>query len=256
MDIGENDDMRMTVAIWIASALFTAALLAQAISPPRINETVIQLAGGIMMPYAIAVPRDLERDDPRPLVLALHPGGRAPYYGSRFMRRMVEPALRQWRAIIVAPDVPTERWANEESEQAVMTLVQDVMTNHAIDRSRVLVTGFSMGGRGTWYLATRQADTFTGAIPIAASRRDDPLDGLGSMPVHIIHSPNDKIIPFGPAKATAEQLRQRGHAIEFIEVTGADHHNMGAYIEPLQRAGAWMIERWDSDSSKEVGNRR
>ena len=241
--------MRVAAALLIGSGLVATALLAQSTSRPRVDQTVIQLADGTMMTYGLAVPRDLKRDDPRPLVLALHPGGRAPYYGSRFMIQTVEPALRGWRAIIVAPDVPAQRWSNETSEQAVMMLVEDVMSKHAIDRSRVLVTGFSMGGRGTWYMATRHADTFTGAIPIAASRGDDPLDGLSSMPVHIIHSPQDDVIPFGPAAATAKQLRQQGHAVEFTVVEGAAHHNMGAYVEPLRRAGAWMLARWDLGNS-------
>ena len=231
-------------ALSIAAGLAATSLVAQTVSSPRITQTAIQLANGMTMPYAIAIPRDLQKGEPRPLVLALHPGGRAPYYGSRFMQQVVEPALRQWRAIMIAPDVPSRRWAEEESEQAVMTLVEDVMSSHAIDRSRVLVTGFSMGGRGTWYFTTRHADTFTGAIPMAASRGDDPLDGLESMPVHIIHSPVDHVIPFGPAAETADRLRQQGHTVAFTEVAGATHHDMGAYVEPLRQAGQWMMEVW------------
>ncbi len=236
----------MTVALWIGSGLIAATVVAQSGRPPRVTQTTIQLANGMTMSYAIAIPRDLQKDDPRPLVLALHPGGRAPYYGSRFMSRTIEPALREWRAIIVAPDVPSRRWAEEESEHAVMQLIEDVMTTHAIDQSRVLVTGFSMGGRGTWYLATRHADIFTGAIPIAASRGDDSLDGLESMPVHIIHSPSDEVIPFAPAAETAEALRQQGQPVEFTAVEGAAHHNMGAYVDPLRRAATWMMKQWDS----------
>ena len=110
--------MRVAAALLIGSGLVATALLAQSTSRPRVDQTVIQLADGTMMTYGLAVPRDLKRDDPRPLVLALHPGGRAPYYGSRFMIQTVEPALRGWRAIIVAPDVPAQRWSNETSEQA------------------------------------------------------------------------------------------------------------------------------------------
>lgn len=232
--------------LWIAAGLAATTLVAQTVRSPRITQTVIELANGMTMPYAIAIPRDLQEGEARPLVLALHPGGRAPYYGSRFMQRVIEPALRDWRSIMVAPDVPSRRWAEELSEQAVMALIENVMSSYAIDRSRVLVTGFSMGGRGTWYFATRHNDVFTGAIPIAGSRSNDPLDGLGAMPIHIIHSPADTVIPFGPAAESADQLQQQGHSVAFTEVVGAAHHDMGAYVEPLRQAGRWMLGKWGS----------
>ena len=64
------------------------------------------------------------------------------------------------------------------------------------------------------------------------------------MPVQIIHSPDDEVVPFGPAEETAAQLRERNHPVGLIRVDGAGHYNMAAYIEPLQRAGEWMWEQW------------
>ncbi len=236
--------MKRRIVFTVACVLLASAAWAQPIARPRIDQTVFELPDGRRMTYAIAVPRDRDPTEPRPLVLALHPGGRAPYYGSRFMWQVVEPALRDWRAIIVAPDVLARRWDNDESENAVLSLLESVLTTHAIDRTRILVTGFSMGGMGTWYFATRHADLFTGAIPMAASRRDNSLDGLGTMPIHVIHSPQDEVVPFGPAAETVEQLRRHGHPVALIEVDGAGHFDMGAYVEPLERAGEWMMERW------------
>ena len=160
------------------------------------------------------------------------------------MWQIVEPALREWRAIIVAPDVLGQRWDNDDSENAVLALLESVLATHNIDRTRILATGYSMGGMGTWYFATRHETLFTGAIPMAASRRGNPLDHLGTMPIHVIHSPQDEVIPFGPAADTVEQLRGQGHPVELIAVDGAGHSDMGAYVEPLTRAGVWMMEQW------------
>ncbi len=220
--------------------------LAQPVAAPRITQTVFELADGGKMPYGISIPSGATVNDqtPRPLVLALHPGGRSVYYGSNFMQRVVEPALRDWEAIIVAPDVPSRRWADPVSERAVLDLLDHVMTQYTIDTDRVLVTGFSMGGRGTWFFATRHADLFTGAIPMAASSGDDDLAGLGTMPVHVIHSPEDEVVPFGQAKETAELLAEQGHPVRLLRVAGLGHYNMGGYVEPLQQASQWMKEQW------------
>ena len=254
-----NRTMRFVTGVsLLAAALVSGApgiqLSAQTRAAPRVTETVFELAGGQEMLYAISLPAgyDGSSDDPRPLILALHPGGRARYYGSDFMRQIVDPALRGWGAVIVAPDVPSRSWANEDSEQAVLALLDDVLENHAIDRTRILVTGFSMGGRGTWYMATRHADFFTGAIAMAASRGDDSLDGLGVIPVYLIHSPDDEVVPYGPAAETAQLLAERGHPVQMIRLAGASHYMMGDYVAPLRAAGEWMKEQWQA-GEVEVG---
>ncbi len=235
----------------LLSMMVETRLLAQVSDPPRVTETAFELAGGGEIRYGISIPAgyDGSVDNERPLILALHPGGRSPYYGSNFMQSIVEPALRSWEAVIVAPDVPTRSWANAESERAVLDLLEEVLGSYAIDHDRILVTGFSMGGRGTWYLATRHADLFTGAIPIAASRANDPLEGLEGIPVHLIHSPDDEVVPYGPAEATVKMLEDRGHPVQLISLEGASHYQMGDYIAPLRAAGEWMRRQWQTEET-------
>jgi len=205
------------------------------------------------MRYALALPdgHGTSPSDRHPLVLVLHPGGRFPYYGSNFMQSIVEPALRGWDAILVAPDVPARSWASPDSERAVLALLDDVIETHAIDQTRILVTGFSMGGRGTWYFATRNPERFTGAIPMAASRGTDPLEALGRMPVHLIQGPDDEVVPYAPAEEAAELLAQRGPS-RLISLAGVGHYQMTAYIEPLRAAGEWMEDQWRTTESQET----
>ena len=77
------------VSLLAAAALVSEApgtqLFAQTQAAPRVTETVFKLAGGEEMLYAISLPAgyDGDSDDRRPLILALHPGGRASYYRKR-----------------------------------------------------------------------------------------------------------------------------------------------------------------------------
>ena len=230
------------------------ALLAgeQSRSSARMANEVLSLPEGIDITYGISVPAgaraagDDGSGDAVPLILALHPGGpRTAYRGSSFMRSIVEPALRDWNAIIIAPDAPTRSWATELSERAVLTLIEEVASRYVVDPDRILVTGFSLGGRGTWFFATHHADLFTGAIPMAGALRDVTLDGLGSMPVHIVHSRDDEQVPYGPAAEAAAQLEARGHPVKLTALSGVGHYSMGAYIGPLRQAGDWMREQWE-----------
>lgn len=237
---------RSRIGFALVALVATAGVLPAAMQRGEVQELVFPLSGSDGMRYALSVPRDYDAGDPRPLVLALHPAGpRSPYIGGSFMRRIVEPALRSWQPIIVAPDCPTRAWTSATAEQAVLALLRSIMASYAIDRARVLVTGFSLGGRGTWFLATRHADLFTGAIPIAGSPDDDALEGLGAMPIHIIHSVDDEVVPIGPDQAAASELRRRGHPVAFTELEDVDHYTVGRYIGALTVAGAWMAEQWE-----------
>ena len=235
------------VALAVPAALSGQASGATAPPPPEIVETTLELTDGSTLRYALSVPEGSERDaeGPRPLVLALHPGGRSEYYGGWFLKTIVEPALRSWGAVIVAPDVPDRGWATARSERAVLALVERMIEDHAIDRERVLVTGFSMGGRGTWYLASRHPEVFTGAIVVAGSPGDTDLAAMPARPLYLVHSPNDEVVPYEAAEAAYLTLAERGHTIEMRVLPGATHFMMGAYVPAIRLAGEWMLERWE-----------
>ena len=228
--------------LFLTSALI--GLLAQAANP-GVRELAFQTPDGTTLLYALSVPRGYDPQRPAPLVLVLHPGGeRTRYYGSAFMRFVVEPALSDLRPIMIAPDCPTNAWTDPAAEQAVMALVQDTMARYAIDRRRVLVTGFSLGGRGTWFMASHHRDLFTGAIPMAASTGDDALETLATMPTYVIHSRADQVVPYAPAERTAKTLVAMGRDVHFEGLYNFGHFEMDRYVDSLKRAGRWIAERW------------
>jgi predicted peptidase len=200
--------------------------------------------GGQLL-YAISVPDGYKPEAARPLVLALHPGGeRMRYYGRAYAQLVVEPALRDLGAVIVAPDCPTQGWGDPLADQSVMALLQKGFAEYTIDKKRVLVTGFSLGGRGTWFMVSHHADLFTAAIPMAASTGDEPLERLATMPTYIIHSRADEVVPFAPAEKTALALEAMGRPVKFEAVSSVTHFQMNLYVPALKRAGRWIAERW------------
>jgi len=223
-------------------------LLAQATTgaPARIQNKTLATAEAGTITYGIAVPANYVPGTPRPLVLALHPGGeRVAYQGSIFMRQIVLPALGNLNAIVVAPDAPARSWTDPLADRAVMALVEKVLGEYAIDKRRILVTGFSMGGRGTWFMSSHHANLFTAAIPIAASSAGEPIEGLGTIPTYIIHSRNDQVVPFEPAMKNAKELERLGRPVRFEELSGIGHYEMGGYVDALRRAVTWIEARWE-----------
>jgi predicted peptidase len=226
--------------VLVGILLFQAAVVPR----PRITNQTFSVAGIGTISYGLATPA-IDRQTPKPLILALHPNGSGqPYYGSAFMRQIILPALGDLQAVIVAPDCPARSWNDPTADRAVLALVEKIRNEYVIDSRRILVTGFSMGGRGTWFMAAHHADLFTAAIPMAASIGDEPIDRLGLVPTYIIHSRNDRVVPFDPAEQNARRLEALGRPIRFEELREPSHYQMGGYIDALHRAGQWVAEKW------------
>jgi predicted peptidase len=197
--------------------------------------------------YAVSVPDGYQPSTPAPLVIVLHPGGeRIRYYGAQFTRRVVEPALRQLKPIMIATDCPARDWSDAACEKPLLTLVDQAMHAYNIDRKRVLVVGYSMGGRGTWYMASQHQDLFTAAIPMAASTRGLEIDQLGRQPTYVIHSRADEVVPFDPAEKNARDLKRSKRDVEFEALDDFTHFDMVSYVDALRRAGRWVVARWSA----------
>jgi predicted peptidase len=159
------------------------------------------------------------------------------------MRSIFVPGLRELGAITIAPDCPTRAWTDPQAERAVMSLIAAVRDEFAIDRRRILVVGFSLGGSGTWFLSSRHPDLFTAAI-VMAGRSEEPLATLAKIPTYVIHSRDDQVVPFTQAEQRAAALVQMKRPIRFDTLAGIGHYDMGGYMTALQNGGRWVREQW------------
>lgn len=169
--------------------LALTTLLAQSPpGPPTFAQRILNAPDGSTVRYGLHVPDDYDPSRPRPLVVALHPGGGGtPYYGAQFLRGIFLPGLRDLNPIMIAPDAPTRSWTTPQAEQAVIALTNAIANEFAVDQRHVLVVGFSMGGAGAWFFSARHRDRFTAAI-VMAGRSEEPLDELARIPTYVIHS--------------------------------------------------------------------
>lgn len=225
-------------------AFVAAALLAQP-AETNFERRTFKMPDGSTIRYGLSVPRDYSASSPRPLVIALHPGGGAgmPYYGDQYMRTIFVPGLRELAAITIAPDVPARAWTDPQAEQAVMSLAAAIRDEFAIDRRRIVVVGFSLGGSGTWFLSSRHPDLFTGAI-VMAGRTEEPVANLAKIPTYVIHSRDDQVVPFAQAEQRATALERLGRRVRFDSLSGVGHYEMGGYLGALQNGGRWLREQW------------
>src|SRR5579864_1182103 len=240
--------LRALVACAILSLLplgVAAQSLGEPPSAPGLYNLKLLRVDGPTIRYAIDIPSNYSPSTPVPLILALHfgvRGGDAIGAGRDVMQILVRPALTELGAIIVAPDSVRGDWSSPENEKAVTALLDMVMTHYSIDKGKVAVTGYSMGGQGSWRLAEKFPERFSAAIPVAGR---PPASASGwRLPVLAIHSRDDQVAPFGPTEARIAELQKAGVNAKLILLTGITHYETYRFRDALRQAIPWLRGVW------------
>jgi predicted peptidase len=196
--------------------------------------------------YTVALPSAYSPEQPYPLVLALHFAGHgSPFYGGLILSELVEPALRELDAIILAPDCTGPDWTHPKSETDVIRLLDHVQETYHVDQSRTLITGYSMGGIGTWFFAMRHQDRFSSALIMAGLPPADIATIQWGIPLYVIQSRADQLMPLEPTEDAVEKLKSSGLPIEFVILDGITHFETWRYSEPLRDAVPWIRRTWE-----------
>src|SRR5690606_16073385 len=126
-------------------------------------------------------------------------------------------------------------------------LVEHVVATYNIDTRKTLLTGYSMGGAGTWYLAARHPDVFRAAIPISSRPQDAAARFEWATPTYVIHSTADELIPLQSTEAHVAALRARNAPVRLTVVEGLTHFQMAGFRPHLRAAVPWVREAWERD---------
>lgn len=201
---------------------------------------------GRSLDWTIGIPDSYVEGTPAPLILSLHFGGSpTAYYGATFTNLLILPALHKLDAIVLSPTCPVDLdWWDEVMEGAVLALIDSIRSQFTIDNDRILVTGFSFGGIGTWYFAGMHPDLFSAAIPIASRVSEEFLANIGDIPLYIIHSAADDVLPSSEIVDRVNALKARGIDVTLKLIQGITHYDTRAYIAPLKGAIPWLRDHW------------
>jgi predicted peptidase len=221
--------------------LCLALSIASAASAQTIHDEVLPQQDGPPVHYAISVPRDYHRE-PVPLILALHFGGDPRGAGHAMLQILIQPALGDLGAVIVAPDSVGGGWSTPGNERAVNALLEKAEKSYVIDEKKVIVTGFSMGGQGTWYWGDKYPDRFSAAVPLAGT----PTASAATwrIPVFAVHSRDDQVQPIGPTEQRIAELKKRGVNAQIVVLSGIQHFETSRFVDGLRQAVPWIRDVW------------
>jgi predicted peptidase len=253
--------MKLTLCTFMLTFAFSAA------AAPRIETGFLNREvklGSVSYRYQVYIPINYTQGKLYPVILFLHGVGEWGEDGLLETQVGLGPAIRQARErfpfIVVFPQARRyQLWMSEMATLALKTLDQTVVEFNG-DSQRLYVTGISMGGSGTWYVAARAPDKFAAIVPICGfvdikrldipaefkalilednpfAKSPDPYVAIASqiskVPTWIFHGGADPVVSPDESRKMFQALKALGADVKYTEYGGVGHDSWDrAYAEP------------------------
>lgn len=201
-------------------------------------------------------------DGPHPTVLLLHGWG-----ASAHDLIGLAPVLHGGRTLVLCPQGPLAFQAGpqmvgygwfplsegrppdpesiEAAIAAVGRFVDAALERYPVDRSKLVMAGFSQGGFLAYQLALREPERYAGLMALSSWLPPELVRGIQRKPAHerlpalVIHGGDDPMIPIARAYASRDALISLGVPTVFRE------YAMGHEIRPevLREIIGWLEEK-------------
>ncbi len=206
--------------------------------PRGFFQHVLELPEDGSRKYAVFVPPQyfIEPDHKWPLLVVLHGSGEIGTDGVAPTQLGMGPYIagrpKRFPFIAVFPQAHA-MWYRGKEEIAIYQVIEDTCRQYRVDRDRIYLTGFSMGGFGTWELGVRRPDLFAALVPICGAAPMDYLGNLVNMPVWAFHGALDANVKVEGSRDAVARLKALGGSPQYTEFPQVAHNSWDtAYHTP------------------------
>lgn len=215
--------MLILAATIVSAAIVMPTTMNQEFTPDsnqQIHSFTKTITRTVSLNYLLFVPQAAKSDPNKkwPLMLFLHGAGERGTNLWLVTKHGPPKIVREkpdFPFILVSPQCPQgETW----SADSLIALLDDVIGRLPVDKSRVYLTGLSMGGYGTWNLATWHPERFAAVVPICGG--GDPVgvvlaDGpraaaLKTLAVWAFHGAKDPVVSIDESRRMVEAFKRVG----------------------------------------------
>jgi predicted peptidase len=147
--------------------------------------------------------------------------------------------------IVVSPQCPRDTWWSDHTA-ALMGLLDKVIESYRVDKQRVYLTGLSMGGYGTWHLASIFPKRFAAIAPICGGmpwfvRLEEAARRMKDLPVWAFHGAKDEAVPLKESERVVEALKIAGNNVKFTVYPELEHDSWTeTYANP--KLYKWLLQ--------------
>jgi len=178
----------------------------------------------VQLNYLLYLPEGYDQNGKKawPLILFLHGAGER---GDNLdlVKKHGPPKIVEQKClpfIIVSPQCPAEkRWSVRDLD----LLLEKIIKDHRVEKTRIYLTGLSMGGYGTWEYATEKPERFAAIAPICGGGSPWQAYRLASMPVWVFHGTKDPVVPIEKSEEMVKALKKVNGNVKFTVYPEAGH---------------------------------
>ena len=163
--------------------------------------------------YAVYTPPDYTPAKRYPTVLFLHGLFESGDDGKACTKVGLGPAVKQhperFNCIVVFAQT-SKSWNDDDQLPLAMATLDDAQRHFSIDPARVVVTGLSTGGGGTWKLGAQYPGRFAALLPLCAYSDQADVPRLTSYPIWAIHNRFDPFVGVWNTNSMCEKINAAG----------------------------------------------
>lgn len=163
------------------------------------------------------------------LVIYLHGGSSK---GDDNVKQMLEPGIDSISnyieshgipAIFLVPQCPaTGSWGGQMLE-VVKALLESYIDDGVVDEDKVYAFGGSMGGTGTWTLASMYPELFAAVMPVAGSTNKSNAEAIAHTPVYTVMGLADNLMKIDVVRTFLDEVLRLGGEFRFDTEEGWSH---------------------------------
>ena len=198
------------------------------------------------LPY---LPRDYDNDTTKswPLIIYLHGGSHRGTDLNVLYTYGIPDQIHRGRDfpfIIISPQCHKYMWWS--SDAWFENLYNEIRNKYRVDTNRVYLTGFSLGGSGTWYLAAKYPEIFTAIAPIAGATShmdyiDNHIDNLINIPIWAFHGETDNMAPSEETMRIIEKLDRYNKDLK-VTIEPNVGHWINWLVYPEKELYEWFLK--------------
>lgn len=203
----------------------------------------------VSYPYLPYLPKEYNSDTVRrwPLIIYLHGGSQR---GTN-LKKLYDSGIpdqiyrgREFPFIIISPLCPLHlRWTTDDWFE---NFFKEIYGKYRIDTTRIYLTGLSLGGNGTWYLAAKYPGKFAAIAPISGFTSeseyiDRNISKLMDIPIWAFHGKTDNVVPFEETERIVKMLEGKNKDLKFTAEPAVGHW-MHWIVYPGEELYEWFLK--------------
>ena len=204
--------------------------------------------GEINVGYYVFLPENYDANKKYPLVLFLHGAGergdgseeKLPLVCVNALSKYAEEG-EEYPFILLCPQCPENIvWNN--IVLTLRALVDKIAAQYSVDPDRIVCTGLSMGGFGTWEMGVTYPDFFAAIAPVCGGGFSWRAALLKDMPVWAFHGDADSVVPISYSETMVEAIKKAGGNPKFTVFPGVNHNSWDSAYQTTDVV-KWLTEQ-------------